>query len=222
MVVLSLALLSGCEEEVVVIPIQDRCEQQGLALAAGGRLERADGEVGALALEVAQGAKSELSGPQLWMRLDGYRGGEGAEGRLVVRLFSSGSGDLFTRLDNAGNGQRLTLEVVDATAIPAGNVSATALDRYDCEVEKGKICLQVGVDTNGNGRIDDEDAFVFNGQGGRVIVEPADPLRRRYRLKYTAELGRNIMSLQSMSRGALDGCLNARYEPSGEGVWSLE
>jgi hypothetical protein len=216
---LSLTAALGCSDQEPTIAPTARCAELDLALVAQGTLEQLDGVLGEAKLE-AKTTDSEILGLQAWLRLPGYNPGDGAR-TLVVRLYAGGAGNLLTRIERATASGPITLSVVDATEIPAGNVSATALDRYPCSLEEGTICVQVGEDSNNNGSLDDQDVRVFNAKGGSVTFQPLDFTTRRLTLTYDVQLGRNVIDVRSMTSGSLAGCLDAKYEVKGESGWSL-
>jgi hypothetical protein len=216
-------LIFGCGDDApATVAPELRCASDDLALVGQGTLEGVDGAANGVKLEVKT-TDSGMEGPQAYLRLSGYKPGGDADARpLIVRLYAGGSGGLLTRIDRAAEGQPLDLTVVDATDIPAGNVSPTALDRYTCNLEMGSICVQVGEDSNNNGVLDDQDARVFNASAGSDKIEALDVDKRRMRLSYNVTLGRNIIDLRSMSSNTLAGCLDATYEAVGESGWSLK
>lgn len=217
---LSALVFVGCGDEEPTIAPTARCAELDLALVAQGTLEQLDGGSGEAKLE-AKTTNSEILGLQAWLRLPGYNPGDGAR-PLIVRLYAGGAGNLVTRIERATAAGPITLNVVDATDIPAGNVSATALDRYPCNLEDGTICVQVGEDSNNNGSLDDQDVRVFNAKGGSITIQPLDFTTRRLTLTYDVQLGRNVIDVRSMTTSALSGCLDAKYTAKGESGWSLE
>lgn len=210
----------GCGDEEPTYAPTARCAALDLALVAEGTLEQREGGSGSAKLE-AKTTDSEILGLQAWLRLPGYNPGDGAR-PLIVRLYAGGAGNLVTRIERATAAGPITLNVIDATEIPAGNVSATALDRYPCSLEEGTICVQVGEDSNNNGALDDQDVRVFNAKSGAITIQPLDFTTRRLTLTYDVELGRNVIDVRSMTSGSLAGCLNAKYEVKGESGWSLK
>jgi hypothetical protein len=219
MMILTLAALavSCADEEEPTFSPEARCAGASLGLVGEGSLERADGAVGAVVLE-SKAAAGEIRTTQLLLRLGGYNSGEGAR-PLLVRISGGGAGDLITRIDRGDISG--PLNVLDATEIPAGNVSATALDRYPCNMESGMVCVQVGEDSNGNGLLDDQDVRVFNASGGTVTLDALDTSKKRLRLRYNVTLGRNIIDVRSMTQGTFAGCLDAGFTTLGESDWTL-
>lgn len=208
---------SGSEEPAA----QERCVLEGMTAYGEGRI-RNEGVSYSLDL-----SRDEISGSigtqQVTVDLGSIPRSDKGAAPLRMRLFDAHSKDsLLDTLANATAGGPLTLQVFNASQIPAGSQSRTELADFDCGLPKGNICVQLGFDSTGDELILDDDDAVYNGIAGTVTIESINNISRKILITWDVEVGANILAFQDQSSGSFAGCMNPTYSAGTGGRWALK
>lgn len=200
--------LCACGGEEPKPAAEDRCEIEGHSVFA----ERTLGE----AITELPGASVEglVSNQNITVKLPRVGGGP----QLILKMRFS---DATNLLDEITRASTQAFEIVDATDVPAGSMNVSGLDKYECPLSEGKICAQLGVDTDGDGLISDDDGEVYNASGGSIDFETIDGLTKSIKFHWSINLGTDIFDAMSAS-GQIRGCVDASYTSTGAATWTIE
>lgn len=214
---MSVSACSGSEEPAA----QERCVLEGLTAYAEGRI-RNEGVSYNLDL-----SREEISGSigtqQVTVDLGSISRSDKGSAPLRMRLFDAHSQDsLLDALANATTNGPLTLQVFNASEIPAGSQNRTELSNFDCGLSKNNICVQLGFDSTGDELILDDDDAAYNGIAGTVTIESINNVSRKILITWDVEVGANILAFQDQSSGSFAGCMNPRYSAGTGGRWALK
>lgn len=215
-------LACGPAEEPAVAP-KERCAADGLKAYLEGQITTGDSSqsLQLSARDIAQGSV-ELDEIRLQVGQATPPGAESSQ-PVILRLFdSAGTRHLMHRLSENVATEPLTLQVADASDIGPGSQGRTSLAGFDCAVDEGKICAQIGYDSNGDGTLHDDDKFAYNATGGTVTILKVDNQKRRIEIELDLEIGPNILTFQDQSSGKLEGCLAPRYSRGQDLSWPLQ
>ena len=208
------AALAGCGEDDPPPPFEQRCGD-GVAMFAGGDLDTG----GAIELSTSQGA-GQLRGGNMYLR---FADGPQVNGRarpLVVRFYTSdGNTALIDRVSAALRDEdQVTLEVLDASG-----AEDTAVTELSCRFEDGQVCALVGVESDDDGLITEDDLAAYHGVGGQLVFEELGGLAGVIRARWTLELGADVLAEEPSSQTQqLDGCLQANYSQADGNIWEIE
>ncbi|MBA2662840.1 MAG: hypothetical protein H0U74_11125 [Bradymonadaceae bacterium] len=208
----------ACGEAPAAAAVQDRCEADLVAAIGVGKAGNYN-----LALERSQIDGSSMTTHEITLKLaDVARADKGDVVPLLMRIYDKhNSGDLLNALARLTDDAPLVLDVIDATEIGAGSQNRTDLTRFDCGISKGTICVQVGLDTNGDGLILNNDDAAYNASSGQVTIRSIQNVGQRINLSWDVRLGANILAFGDTSTGNFTGCVRAKYEPGGNNYWLL-
>ncbi len=223
---LAVLLLAACGDDEEEIAASERCLEEDFAAFTAGEI--ANDEISAsLDIETASGTPGRVSPQEVRIQigeaiLPGGDPEEDDEYPVLLRLIDPDSPQDFARyIDELTIDDPLHLEIFDASDIGPGSQDLTSMDDFDCSIEEGTICMQVGFDTAGDGILFDDDDFVYNAAGGTLTIDGfVSGADRGFSVRWDADLGRNIM-VQDDSSGDFEGCIRPDYEPRTD-YWILE
>lgn len=210
-------LATGCGNPPEAPAPQEYCEVENVkAYARGG--------VGAfnLNLERSNITGSTIIGQQVMLKLgDVARKEQGDTVPLLMRIFDSKiKSELIDAMANASKSEPKVLTVVDTSAgVDGSEQTRTDLSTFDCSIQNGTICVQLGFDTNGDGQLLNDDDAAFNAAAGTVTISSAQSAK--FNISWNIELGKNLLTFADTSSGKFEGCVRSRYETAGFGNWQL-
>lgn len=215
---LAVALFTlGCGDSDEEPNPQTYCEDEKVNAYARGSV----GEI-KLNLERDSIEGSTIIAQQVLLKLgDIERKEQGDKVPLLMRIFDAKiKSELLDAMANASLSEPKVLTVVDATKVIAGSEQTrTDLSTYDCSIQNDTICVQIGLDTNNDGQLLNDDAAAFNAASGTVTITRAQ--NAQISLSWDVELGQNLLTFNDQSSGNFAGCIRARYATSGLGNWQL-
>lgn len=216
----------GCGDDEPEIDPQERCTPDGQAAYLDGELITGDA-THPLSLSTDQGTPGQIANRQIRIELgQAFPPGTDPEVDdtvpMILRLFDAdGPLDFPRYIDELTLDEELVLQVYDATDIGPGSTDLTSLEDFDCSIEDGTICAQLGFDTNGDGILHDGDDYVYNAAGGTVTLGGfSSQGGRAFSAHWDLHLGRNIMLHNDSTTGQVAGCMRPGYTPEID-FWEL-
>ena len=208
----------GEPEEEEISPLL-RCEEEGLKAYLVGTIQTEDGPHDFL-IRSPEEAPGFIGFNEIRVVVGSFSPpGSSTPLPVILRIYENdGRQNLIHRLSELTDDGPLSLQVADASLPRDGSQGRTNLDTYDCSLENGTFCLQIGFDSVGDQTLQDQDEFAYNGASGSLDIEIAD---RRVKVSFDLDLGPNVLGFQDQSTGSLQGCIAPRYSVSPDDNWPL-
>ncbi|RDV38244.1 hypothetical protein DV096_10555 [Bradymonadaceae bacterium TMQ3] len=216
------ALLGACGDDPAEVAPQARCAEDDLSAYVRATIEGAESTTQIdLPRATIEGA---ISSDGILVNLGARPLPDGSgQADLILNLADSRSNEnLIDALSDRTQEAPVILRVVDATEAVTGSEGRTDVERFECTVDQDTICVQLGYDVNENETLDDDDRFVYHGEGGTVTIESFDNRTTTMRANFELTLGQNMLGFQDTSSGSLAGCLKPRYSLGSGGRYPLE
>lgn len=220
--ILSLVMSAcGGGEEPQIDP-KDRCDAEGFKAYLDGQITNDDSTQN-LTLSAKDKAQGSVELNEIRLHVGQATPPDGdAPQPVLLRLYdAAATRHLMHRLSDSVAIEPLTLQVVDASDIGPGSQGRTSLAGFDCAVDQGSICVQLGFDSDGDGTLHDDDKFAYNATAGTVTFLKIDNLSRRIHVELDISIGPNVLAFQDQSTGQLEGCLAPNYEQGRDLSWPL-
>ena len=212
------AACGGEPEEEEISPLL-RCEEEGLKAYLVGSIDSEESSHPFL-VRSSEEAPGFIGFNEIRLVVGSFAPpGSSSPLPVILRIFENdGRRNLIHRLSELTEEGPLSLQVADASLPPDGSQGRTSLSSYDCSLEEGTFCIQIGFDSVGDQSLQDNDEFAYNGSGGSLEIDIAE---RRVKVQFDLDLGPNVLGFQDSSTGTLQGCLAPRYSVSADDNWPL-
>lgn len=220
-----LALLTlpvfGCggeSEEDATAP-QDRCVEENLKAYLVGSIA-SEGEPYDLLVRSTDEVSGFIGFNEIRLNLGDFTPpGETISRPVILRIWDNdGRQNLIHRLADLTDDAPVTLELQDASQPRSGSQGRTSLSDFDCSLEAGRLCAQLGFDHTGDQSLQDGDSFAYNAASGELEIDIANS---RVYVKFSMNTGVNVLGFQDSSSGSFQGCIAPRYSLSPLDQWPL-